>query len=241
MSDIVTIGAATLYLGDCRSALAGIDAADLVVTDPPYKLTTGGIAKSQKTMSGIFAADNYANDGKLVLTPLEWEAIMAVLFKLLKTDADCYVMANDKEIFKARNAAFEAGFRLHNLLVWDKITATANRWYMKNVEFTAYLWKGRAATIADPSSKQLLRCPQIDVSDHPTEKPVALMAHYIENSSAPGEVVLDPFMGSGTTGVAALRAGRAFIGCELDPEFFDMACGRIEAALDQPGLFGDAA
>jgi len=247
MTEMITIGDATLYLGDCRDVLDDIAPADLGLTDAPYKLTTGGKAQGGKSMSGIFAAHNYANDGELVMTPVEWGDVVMIMYGLLKADADCYLMANDKEIFKARNNALQAGFNLHNLLVWWKISGTANRWYMKDCEFTAYLWKGRAKTINNPGSKQLTPGAQKDQSDHPTEKPVGLMAQYITNSSEPGDVVLDPFMGSGTTGVAAIETGRKFIGCELDPKFFEMACERIRLALpprrEAPPrtLFDDAA
>ena len=73
--------------------------------------------------------------------------------------------------------------------------------------------------------------PQRDESEHPTEKPVLLMKHYIENSTQPGDTVMDPFMGSGTTGVAAVMAGRKFIGIERDPRWFETAAARIEQAL----------
>jgi site-specific DNA-methyltransferase (adenine-specific) len=233
------IGDATLYLGNALEILPGLDAADLVVTDPPYRLTTGGVSKSSKTMSGIFAAHNYANDGQLVMSDVQWATLMPAIFASLKLSADAYVMANDKNLFPAMAAAFDSGFGLHNILTWDKVTPTANRWYMKNIEFTLYLWKGRARTINFPSSKQGIRGNQIDESGHPTEKPVWLMAEYIRNSSKPGDVVLDPFMGSGTTGVAALQQGRRFVGIELDPAHFDSACRRLDSALNQGQLFAE--
>lgn len=231
------IGNATLYLGNCLEILPTLGPADLLVSDVPYKLTTGGVSLSSKTMSGIFAAHNYANDGQLVISTVEWEEMAGPLYASLKENADAYIMANDKNVGAALNAFTQAGFGLHNILTWDKITPTANRWYMKNIEFTLYFWKGNAKTINDPSSKQGIRGNQIDESGHPTEKPVWLMQQYITNSSKAGETVLDPFMGSGTTGVAALRAGRKFIGIEIDPKFFDMACRRIEKATDQTELF----
>jgi site-specific DNA-methyltransferase (adenine-specific) len=129
-------------------------------------------------------------------------------------------------------AAEKAGFDFHNMLVWDKGTATPNRWYMKNCEFTGFFYKKPARAIADCGAKQLISCPQVDVTDHPTEKPVPLMRHYIEQSSARGDIVLDPFMGSGSTGVAAVQSGRRFIGIEKDERFFNMAVRRILDAVD---------
>ena len=233
------IGDCTLYLGDAMGILPTLNPADLVVSDVPYALTTGGKAKSSQTMSGIFAAENYANDGQLVAATVAFPAMMDALYVSLVESADCYVMANDKNVNALTNAALQAGFQFHNLLVWDKVAPTANRWYMKNLEFTLYLWKGRARTINNPSSKQLIRGGVDKETNHPTEKPVYLMEEYILNSSARGDVVLDPFMGSATTGVACVRTGRKFVGIEIDPTFFEIACRRIRAAYERPTMFTD--
>jgi site-specific DNA-methyltransferase (adenine-specific) len=234
------VGDCRLLLGDAMAILPGLPMVDLVVSDVPYALTTGGVSKSSKTMSGIFASHNYANDGQLIMATVPFPEMMAALHDVLVDDADCYVMSNDKNLRPILNAATDAGFGLHNVLVWDKVTPTANRWYMKNLEFTAYLWKGRAKTINDPSSKQLLRGGIEKEAGHPTEKPVALMEEYVRNSSAPGQVVLDPFMGSGTTGVACMRLGRKFIGIEIHEPFFDMAVARLRAAHAGPDMFSGA-
>ena len=74
---------------------------------------------------------------------------------------------------------------------------------------------------------------------HPCEKPLPLIAHILKCSTQAGQVILDPFMGSGTTGVAAIRSGRKFIGIEIDPGYFDIACRRIEEAVRQPSLFDE--
>ncbi|GGA64751.1 DNA-methyltransferase [Pelagibacterium lentulum] len=231
------IGGCTLYLGDAMEILPSLDPADLCVSDVPYALTTGGVSKSSKTMSGIFAAHNYANDGQLIMATVPFPEMMAAIYGALKSDADCYVMANDKNVHPLTDAALKAGFQFHNLLAWDKITPTPNRWYMKNLEFTLYLWKGRARTINNPSAKQLIRGGVSKITSHPTEKPVPVMAEYVGNSSQRGDVVLDPFMGSASTGVAAVQLGRNFTGIEIDPTFFDMACERIRAAYKAPDMW----
>lgn len=241
MARVETIGDCTLYCGDAVEILPTLpNKAHLIVSDVPYSLTTGGVSKSSKTMSGIFAMHNYANDGQLVMATVPFPDMMAAFYDALVEDADCYVMANDKNVSAMDNAARAAGFGFHNLLVWDKVTPTANRWYMKNLEFTLYLWKGRARTINNPSAKQLIRGGVDKVSGHPTEKPVYLMAEYVLNSSNPGDTVLDPFMGSGTTGVAALSNGRKFIGIEIDESHFETACMRIENAYRHPDMFSAA-
>lgn len=231
------IGDCTLYLGDAMNILPTIYGAILTVSDIPYALTTGGVSKSSKTMSGIFAAHNYANDGQLIMATVPFPEMMQAIYNFMSTDGDCYVMCNDKNVNPVLNAAFDAGFKQHNILSWDKITPTPNRWYMKHIEFTLYLWKGRARTINFPESKQGLRAGERNETIHPTEKPVSLMYEYIRNSSNRGELVADPFMGSGTTGVACAKLGRRFIGIELDEDYFNIACERIQAAYDQPDLF----
>lgn len=237
----VQIGDCRLLLGDAMAILPSLPKADLIVSDVPYALTTGGVSKSSKTMSGIFASHNYRNDGQLIMATVPFPEMMTALYASLADDADCYVMANDKNVHPLMDAAFAAGFQLHNLLAWDKVTPTANRWYMKNLEFTLYLWKGRARTINDPSSKQLLRGGIDKATEHPTEKPVHLMAEYIRNSSKRGETVLDPFMGSGTTGVACVHLGRKFVGIEIHEPFFDIAVERIRHARERPDMFAEAA
>ncbi|MDO8421136.1 MAG: DNA methyltransferase [Parvibaculum sp.] len=235
MTRVETIGAATLYLADCRDVLPRIRGAKVLCSDPPYRLTAGG--KYTGEMGGVFAVEVYDNDGGIVDCDIEFSDWMPLAFAALADDADAYVMANDKNQNAAQNAMLNAGFKFHNLLVWDKGTATPNRWYMKNLEFTIYSWKGRARGITDKGAKQLIRCPQVDVTLHPTEKPVALMKHYITNSTDAGATVLDPFMGTGTTGVAALESGRAFIGIESSEKWFDVACERLSRWGERPDLF----
>lgn len=236
---IERIGNHVLYLGNALEIMPTLEPVDLVWSDIPYPLTTGGKSKSSKTMSGIFAAHNYANDGQLIMAVTPFPEMFKAIYDVLRDDADCYVMVNDKNIHAALNAAESAGFGFHNILPWDKIGPTANRWYMKHFEFALYFWKGRAATINNPSSKQGIVCPANKETAHPTEKPVEVMQAHIRNSSLHDEVVLDPFMGAGSTGVAAARLGRRFIGIEIEERWFDVACERVSRALDQAHLFAE--
>lgn len=232
--DVVQIGAVTLVHGDAQEVLADfVGAADLLCTDHPYRLTSGGRgAKGDGSMSGIFDAEVYDNSGDLMAMS-EWNRTGGPIYRALKRDADAYVMVNDKNLMLAMGAFQGAGFKFHNLLVWDKHGPTPNRWYMKHLEYVLYLWKGRSRTIRNPGSKQLFRADRPGLGLHPTEKPVALMRHYIENSTDPGDVVLDPYMGSGSTLVAAVEAGRGGIGIEVDRTYFEIACQRVRAAVPE--------
>lgn len=224
----------TLYHGCALTLLPRLrGVADLVVTDPPYRLTSGG--RNAQVMSGIFASDRYDNSGELMRT-VRWAEFARPLMEACKPDADAYVMANDKQIFAAHAAMTGAGWRLHNLLVWNKGAPTRNRWYMKENEYVLYLWKGRARTIRNPGSKQTFLSPRPDRHEkiHDTQKPVPLLEHYIRNSSEPGDLVLDPFAGSAATLVAARRAGRRAVGIELDPRNYAAAVARLGRECENP-------
>lgn len=231
VDDIRQIGPLTLYYGDALDILPDLDPqADLLCTDHPYRLTSGGRGKSgDGSMSGIFDAEDYDNSGDL-MAMAEWNQSSGPLYRALKADADAYVMVNDKNLMLAQGAFLGAGFKFHNLLAWDKGAPTPNRWYMKHLEFTVYLWKGQGRMIMRPGDKQLYRANRPRLGLHPTEKPVDLMCHYITNSSLTDDVVLDPYMGSGTTMLAAWTTGRRGIGIEIDREHFEAACKRLERA-----------
>ena len=227
-----------LILGDAIEYMAQHkDISDCIVCDPPYKLTSGG--KNTGEMGGCFSTEIYNNDGSIVDCDIDWPDFMPMIYDSLK-HGHAYIMSNNRNVQAMLNAAEQAGFGFHNLLVWDKVTATPNRWYMKNCEFTGFFYKGKAFMINDCGNNQLIRIAQRDEdSDHPTQKPVRLMEYYIRNSTQPGQTVFDPFMGSGTTGVAAIKLGRKFIGIEKVEKYFDQACKRIEQALNPIGQMKD--
>lgn len=233
-----TIGAATIYLGDARDVLPTISGCRLVVTDPPYLVSKGGYAANLQLEGGFGGwMKDYGNQGDIVDCDLAFAEWMSLVVAALDERANAYIMSNGRNLAAMQTAAEAAKLRLHTVLVWDKRSALPNKYYQNVTEFCLFMFKGRARTIAAPSSKNLISIFQRDESNHPTEKPVELMKFWIGNSSEPGDVVLDPFMGSGTTGVAALQARRAFIGIEKDPRWFDVACARLEAATRQADLF----
>lgn len=239
----VTIGNCRLILGDMREVLPELGArAKLCLSDVPYRITSGGHASGE--MGGCFAKDAYDNSGEL-FDIVEWEDMAPLIYGALDDDADAIIMVNDREEPKARFAFEGVGFGFHRTLVWDKITATPNRWFMPDMEFAMYLYKGRARIINDCGAKAKTRCRQRDVSQnylpddlptkerlaHATEKPVALMDYWIGLTTDRGDLVIDPFMGSGSTIVAAQQSGRMAIGIEKDPKWFGVACARVAEAV----------
>lgn len=215
-----------LMQGDCLELISTIPdgSVDMVLTDPPYRVISGGNKSAQRPM-GMLSA----NDGKIFKhNDIEFSDYLPEIYRVMAVRSHFYLMINFVNLESAMSCVRKAGFKIHNLLVWQKNNVTPNRWYMKNIEYVIFARKGKAKSILNPSSKT---CHSFDnVSRgrvHPTQKPVELMQHYIENSSEVGDTILDPFMGSGSTGVAAKNLGRRFIGIELDEEYFEIAKGRI--------------
>jgi len=234
----VVIGDAILYCGDVREILPEIKDADMVCTDPPYLVSKGGFA-SNLQLDGGFGGwmKDYGNQGDIVVCNISFDEWAALIYNSLKVNAQAYFMTNGRNLKDMQIAMEGVKFRLHTILVWDKRTALPNKYYQNVTEFGLFMFKGKAKTINNPSSKNLVSIFQRDVSDHPTEKPISLFEIWIGNSSEYGETALDPFMGSGTAGVSAIRMGRKFIGIEQDEKWFDIACERIAAASDYIPLF----
>lgn len=228
----VEIGLATLYLGDCAEILPTLCNVDAVVTDPPYKLnetsgSTTNSSKQHKWQGFIKAAD--VNAG---IEQLHWKDWVDLLN--LANPCHLFVFCNDKNIVNALNAF---GLPLHNILVWEKDNCTPNRWFMKNGEFILFMHNGKSVPIKHLGSKTVNKFKSVlgKEKQHPTQKPLELMTFLVSNCL--GKNVLDPFMGSGTTGVAAVQMGRKFIGIEREKKYFDIACQRIENAQRQENLF----
>jgi site-specific DNA-methyltransferase (adenine-specific) len=238
MVEPVIIGNATLYLGNCLDIMPTLGKIDAVVTDPPYLVSKGGFA-SNLQLDGGFGGwmKDYGNGGDIVLCDLNFSDWMPVVFNALSDQAHAYFMTNGRNLSAMQAAGEDAGFRIHTVLVWDKRAALPNKYYQNVTEFGLFMFKGKAKTINNPGSKNLVSIFQRDESEHPTEKPVELMRYWIGNSSAPDDMILDPFMGSGTTGVAAVQMNRHFVGIEREPKYFDIACKRIEDAQRQGDMF----
>lgn len=202
---------------------------DLIVTDPPYKCISGGKPHLKTQPSGILSK----NDGKVFAhNNISANDYFHELYRILKDNTHCYIMTNTLNIENFLSVAKKVGFKLHNILIWKKNNATPSRWYMKNCEYILFFRKGKAKTINNVGTKQVIEVDNIIGSKvHPTEKPVELMKILIENSSYIGDLVLDPFMGSGSSGIAALKLNRRFIGVELDTEYFNIAQKRIVSTI----------
>lgn len=229
-----------IYNIDMLKGIANIpdESIDLVVTDPPYRTISGG-NKNKKWKSGYENSVLCKNDGKVFdYNNIEIRDYMRECYRVLKYGAHAYFMTNLLNLFEMQRIGIDVGFKLHNLLVWEKNTANANRWYMKNCEYTLFFRKGEARTINYPSSKTVHRFDNpVGNKYHPTEKPVCLMKLYITNSSNQGDIILDPFAGAGSTLIAARDSGRRYIGFEIDKKYYDIAVKRLRSNEKQLDLF----
>ncbi len=213
MSRVETIGDATLYLGDCRDILPTLGKVDAVVTDPPYGIGRDGKPPSTSTHGGH---KGYSFHG--------WDRdrpdadLIAAILSLAPT---CVMWGGNYFADLLPPTA--------KWLVWDK----GQRISQADAEL-AWTSLSGALRVCTINRVELMT----DGAEHPTQKPVKLMQWTLAQVGNPRSV-LDPFMGSGTTGVACMKVGAAFVGIEREPSYFDIACRRIEAAYRQPRLFDE--
>jgi DNA modification methylase len=206
------IGDATLYLGDCLEVLPTLGRVDAVVTDPPYGIGRDGHAQSKKS-NGQNWYKQYDFKG--------WDNSPPSAELLTSLRA-----ASEHQIFWGGNYFDLPTSR--GWLVWYKGQQGLS---MSDAEL-AWTSLDMPLRLTDIHRTHLWQ----EKPEHPTQKPLRVMQWclgFLPNA----RTILDPFMGSGTTGVAALQLGRKFIGVELDPGYFDIACKRIEQAWKQPRLF----
>ena len=207
------IGDCDLYLGDCLDIMPLLGRVDAVVTDPPYGIgESGGKSKSRGKLA---AADPYEHK--------DWDT----------QTLDAHV---NMAISMARSSIVFGG-NYYDLpptscwLVWDKLNGSNDfadcelAWtnLPKAVRRISWLWNG------------MIRKGN-DIRQHPTQKPIGVIEWCIGHLPITSETILDPFAGSGTTGVACVNMGRRFIGIERDPDYFEIMCKRVEEATRQPRL-----
>lgn len=207
MSDVVTIGDATLYHGDCLEILPTLPKVDAVITDPPYGILSASGSAATRRRSNV--------DGGVMAWDIRPDAVALRVI----------VEAGDR-------AAIWGGCHLElgptfGYLVWDKEIDGLNfgecEFCWTTQTFAPRIFRWRAVGVDGGKV-------------HPTQKPIALMEWCAARLGGDGDV-LDPFMGSGTTGVACANLGRKFIGIEIERKYFDIACERIDNAYRQARLF----
>ena len=216
MSRIEVIGNAVLYCADCREVLPTLAGVDAVVTDPPY-----GISHSS-TYCSSWKGTQIANDHDTSARDfvVGWLAGRSGAF-CGTWKASAPVGAVAAVVWDKGPASGMGNLSLPWKPSWECVFVVGKRWRGARGEGVL---RGSVVVTWESAGRV-----------HPHEKPVWLMEHFVER--AIGQTILDPFMGSGTTGVACARLGRPFVGAEISEKYFDIACKRIEAAQRQADLF----
>lgn len=204
----VEIGDATLYLGDCIKILHTLDKVDAVITDPPYGIGQDGGAQRTR-------GSKRTNGEKM-----GWDNQRPI-----------------KEVFNAIQNVSNVQIIWGGNYFADYLPASMGWLYWEKRMGGDFADGELAWTSQHKALRQFSHYKKNKGDEHPTQKPLELMLWCIEQCKNAPKTILDPFMGSGTTGVAAIQMGRKFIGIEREPKYFDIACKRIEQASRQVDMF----
>ena len=223
-----------LYQGDCLEVMKGISdgSVDLVVSDPPYEIATTGAGMYKQADKQYVKELNGMKDGFS-------EEVLDELCRVMKK-INIYFFCSQKQIIPLLDYFVKKKKCNWNILSWHKtnpIPACGNK-YLTDTEFILFFREKGVKVYGSFDTKRTWYATPLNQSDkkkygHPTVKPLSILENLVVNSSQKGEVVLDCFMGSGSTGVACLNTNRDFIGIELDERYFNIAQNRIEEAANK--------
>lgn len=228
-----------IILGDAYSLIKTLpdNSVDLIVTDPPYEFVHIGFRSTPENKwyhrgyADEISEDNLKNG-------IDLEILDEFVRVLKKTNV--YIFCNKEQIYdymtyfvKEKGCNFE-------FLIWAKTNPSpfANNHYLNDKEYCLYFWESGVKLNTTAENGKTVFLTSVNKADkerygHPTIKPQSIIETLIENSSAPGAVVLDPFIGSGTTAAAAKRLGRRYIGFEMNPKFHKIAIDRLNGVTQK--------
>lgn len=238
------IGAATLYLGDAREIAPTLGRVSHLVADPPYEAI---MHASKSGMKGLVRPD-----GSHHWKPLDFAPIDEIRDEVVtwggQVDGWYIAFCTSEGVGRWADAINSSPMKYKRACVWIKPDSTPQmngQGPAQGAEHFVCAWAGAGFARWNAGGKRGVYTHCVNSPErhgaHPTEKPRRLMAEIIADFTSPDDLILDPFMGSGTTGVAAVQLGRRFVGIELNPIYFDIACKRIDDAQRQGSLFGAAA
>ena len=220
---VETIGNATLYLGDCREILPTLPKVDACITDPPYGIDFAHAGNDNGGIGNGRYATKFAGE-KIIGDAIPFDPIF-----ICELNIPTILWGGNH--FATRLQASPCW------LIWDKRAASGHTNDFADCEIAWANFGGVARIFRHHWDGMMKASERGEPRCHPTQKPIALMSWCISQIKSNPKTILDPFMGSGTTGVAAVQLGRKFIGIEIDKRYFDIACTRIENAQRQTSLF----
>lgn len=239
MSESFLDGRVTLHYGDCLELLPTFSDIRHVITDPPYE---------DELHAAVGKINRIRNDGRKTVDDLNFGGINATRDEtaaaLVKASSGWLIIFTLAEGVRAwRDPMQAAGAKWDTTLAWIKPDASPRfngQGAARGFECAVTAWCGSGYRRWNGGGKRGIYTHCVNQGrqgEHPTEKPLSLMSELIADFTQPNELICDPFMGSGTTGVAAVKAGRRFVGIDNNPKWFDLACRRISDAVSRPDLF----
>ena len=234
-----------LMNGDCIEMMSCIpdQSVNLLLTDPPYNL--GLFMKGRGTNMGKLRVNHFAVSSWDQLVTEEWQTRMDAFFaaaaRVMKKRASMIVFMSLIKVQSVIELAMKHGFYYKTTGVWHKknpIPRNMNLQFVNSTEAWLYFTYGGATGTFNNNGRvehDFIETPVVPLAEkrlgkHPTQKPIVLMKHFVRLLTNEGDIVFDPFMGSGSSGVAALQLSRRFVGIELDKEYFELSKQRIERA-----------
>lgn len=231
-----------IFNDDCIKGMSLMpdESVDLIITDPPYRTTARGNAGNS---GGMLQKDINRKGQVFQHNDVDCTKYAPEFYRILKNSGHCYVMTNHVNLIHILNVFTKNGFHFIKSLIWNKGNKIMGQYYMSQFEYILFFRKGKGVKINNCGTSDILSVPNIKTKGadgnnlHDTEKPIELMQILVENSSHENEIVLDPFVGVGSTALAAARTGRKFIGYELDKKYYEIACQRVDQEIWETELF----
>lgn len=199
------------------------ESADLAITDPPYESLEKHRAIG--TTTRLKHSKSSSNDWFSIFPNARFPELFSAVHRVLKKNSHFYLFCDQETMFVAKPLAEAAGFRFWKPIVWDKLSIGMGYHYRSRYEFVLFFEKGKRK-LQDLGVADVIQSKRI-AGGYPTEKPAAVSEVLVKQSSLPGEVVIDPFMGSGSVGVAALSLGRRFLGTDIAPAARELTRRRL--------------
>lgn len=218
-------------IADAKAFLSSLEdnSVDLLITDAAYESLEKHRKKGTTTRLKKSKASN--NEWFDVVPNSYFEEFFRLAYQKMKDNTHLYFFCDQETMFAIKPMGEAAGFTFWKPIVWDKKKIGMGYHYRARYEFILFFEKGKKK-LNDLGIPDVLEVPRI-INGYPTEKPVDLCEILINQSSNPGELVVDPFVGSGSTAIACIRTGRNFIGCDLSTEAIQLCLNRTEEELSK--------
>jgi site-specific DNA-methyltransferase (adenine-specific) len=208
------------------------DSVDLVITDPPYESLEKHRAVG--TTTRLKPSKASSNDWFRIFPNDRFPGLFAQVFRVLRPDRHFYLFCDSETAFIAKPMAEQAGFKFWKPLIWDKQRIGMGYHYRARYEFILFFEKRKRSQsgrkLADLGVPDVISAPRVH-KGYPAEKPLSVLELLVRQSACPGELVIDPFMGSGSTGLAAVNQGCRFAGNDIADVSLDLTRRRLDSLL----------